>query len=197
MLVIGEALFYRQDGGSVGDIIRHIEGELPKHVNDYDDRRFDSQTDEEVTQALTRDLTIVAISIDEDKAEKKVEETQVAVNDFFSGGLVNVDGLRLTKTIPFIGDRELWGWGTRQWGSVMPRGDVRGKSITIGMEVRASEGDTAAKHITSTVTQINDYLARQKAQIDPFNAKLPSRILPLVKARRERRGSAQSLLDKF
>ncbi|WP_206240454.1 hypothetical protein [Novosphingobium terrae] len=79
----------------------------------------------------------------------------------------------------------------------MPRGEISGRLLTVGMEVRKSEGDAAISHIISTVGQIKEYLARQKEQLDPFNAMLPHRLLPLVKERRERRSGAQSLLDKF
>lgn len=64
-------------------------------------------------------------------------------------------------------------------------------------EVRATDGEAAVKHITSTIEQIKHYLSLQKASLDPFNDALPSRLLPLVQARRARRGSAQNLLDRF
>ena len=79
----------------------------------------------------------------------------------------------------------------------MPQGQVRGSEITIGMEVHQSDGEAAVNHINSTVVAIKDYIAQQKAHIDTFNATLPDRLLPLIKARRDRRGGTQSLLDKF
>jgi hypothetical protein len=196
MAVIGDILFMRQGGGDVGDLIRYVERQLSQHVDQYDEHRFDNQTDEEVVRALARELSIEPIALGYDTADKKVEETQVTVRDPFHG-TVEVSGLRVTKTFRFTGDQGLWNWGTGQWGSMMPRGEVHGGSITIGMEVRQSEGEAAASHINSTVEQIKHYLAQQKAALDPFNEALPGRLLPLVQARRERRDSAQSLLDKF
>ena len=70
-------------------------------------------------------------------------------------------------------------------------------SITIHSFLGATDSDAAVQHITSTVEQIKHYLELQKAALDPFNAALPSQLLPLIEARRARRGSAQSLLDKF
>jgi hypothetical protein len=194
--VVGEVLFMRSGGGDVGDIIRHVEGQLPKHVDEYDERKFDTQTDEEVGAALARELRIEPLALEYDKAEKRIEETRVAVRDHFSG-MVEVPGLRVTKSFPFTGDEGLWNWGTGQWGSMMPRGEVYGQSITIGMEVRENDGETAANHINSTLEQIKGYLARQEALLAPFNASLLGRLQPLIKARRERRSSAKSLLDKF
>lgn len=37
----------------------------------------------------------------------------------------------------------------------------------------------------------------QTTTLDPFNDALPARLLPLVQARRARRGSARGLLDRF
>ena len=196
MSVIGDPLFMRRDHGSVSDIIRHIESQLSRSVDEYDERKFDSQTDDQVAQALTRDLMVQPITLDTDNAKKSVDEVRITVRDVF-GDTVVVPGMRVTKTFPFTGDPDLWGWGTGQWGSMMPRGEVNNRSITIGMEVRQSEGETAANHINSTVGQINEYLARQKEQLDPFNAALPGRLMPLIKARRDRRKGAESLLDKF
>lgn len=196
MSVIGDVLFMRSGGGDVGDIVRHVETQLAKHVDAYDQHKFDSQADEDVVRALARELSIEPIALDYDSAQKEVEETRISVRDHF-GGTVEVSGLRVSKTFPFTGDEGLWKWGTGQWSSMMPRGEVYGRSITIGMVVRENEGETAANHINSTLEQIKEYLARQKAQLDPFNAALPGRLLPLVKARRDRRSSAQSLLDKF
>ncbi|WP_206240455.1 hypothetical protein [Novosphingobium terrae] len=117
MVVIGEVLFSRQGGGDVGDIIRTIESALPKHVSDYDDRKFDGQTDEEVVHALVRDLVIEPIAIDEANAQKKVDETEVAVRDLFGEGTVKVPGLRVTKAFPYTGRRDLWRFGTGQWAA--------------------------------------------------------------------------------
>lgn len=196
MSVIGDVLFMRSGGGDVGDIIRHVEGELAKHVDGYDQHKFDNQSDEEVVLALIHELSIEPISLDSDRAQKNVEEARISVRDHF-GGTVEVPGLRVSKTFPFTGDAGLWKWGTGQWSSMMPRGEVSGRSITIGMVVRENEGETAVKHINSTLEQIREYLTRQKTQLEPFNAALPDRLLPLVKARRGRRSSAQSLLDQF
>lgn len=196
MAVIGKVLFMRRDGGSVDDVVRLAEGQLARHVDEYDERTFDRQTDEEVVQALTRELGIEPLVIEEQRASKEARETRITVRDHF-GDTAEVPGLRVSKRIPFTGDADLWEWGTGQWSSMMPPGEVEGRSITIGMEVRQSESEAAVNHINSTLEQIRGYLARQKAQLDPFNAALPGRLLPLVKARRDRRGSAQGLLDRF
>lgn len=186
----------RRGGGSVDDVVRHMEGQLQQHVNEYDERKFDTQSDEGVIEALVRDLRVEPLAMDFDKGEKKIEETPISVRDVF-GDNATVPGLILTKKFSFTGDPDLWTFGAGQWGSVMPRGEVRGRTLTVGMQVRATDGEAAVSHITSTIEQIKHYLALQKAMLDQYNNALPAQLLPLVQARRARRGSAQGLLDRF
>lgn len=196
MAIIGDVLFMRRGGGSVQDVVRHMEGQLQQHVDAYDERKFDAQSDEGVVEALVRNLRIEPLTVDFDKGEKKVEETPINVRNVF-GDNATVPGLILTKKFSFTGDPDLWTFGAGQWGSVMPRGEVYGPTLTVGMQVRATDGEAAVNHITSTIEQIKHYLALQKTTLDPFNDALPARLLPLVQARRARRGSAQGLLDRF
>jgi hypothetical protein len=196
MGIIGNTLFYSRNGADIRDVIRHLEGELQKHVDGFDQRKFDNQDNEEAVRALTQKIAIAPLAIDEVNARKKADEIQISVRDVF-GDTAVVPGLRVSKTFPFTGDPQLWEFGTGTWSSTMPQGQVRGCEIVIGMEVRQSDGDAAANHINSTVAAIKDYISQQKVHIDTFNATLPDRLLPLIKARRNRRDGAQSLLDKF
>jgi hypothetical protein len=196
MAVIGDILFMRVDHAAVSDVIRHVEGQLAAQVNEYDQRRFDTEADEQVVENLARNLRVEPLHVDFEQGEKKVEEVQVTIRDHFSGQ-AQVPGYRVTKTFAFTGDDDLWTIGTGQWSSMMPYGEVHRGSITIGMEVRTNDTDTAVKHITSTIEDIKGYLERQRGQLETFNSSLPDKLLPLVQARRSRRGQAQSLLDRF
>lgn len=196
MSVIGDTLFTRSDRASVSDVIRHVGDQLSVKVDAFDQRRFDAQSDEEVVAALSEELRPDPLEVDFDKGDKKVDEISLTVRDVFDGH-TRVPGYRVTKTFPFSGDAGLWKFGTGQWGSDMPRGEVSGKTITVGMEVRSSDTESAVNHITSTVEQIKTYLALQKRTLDEFNASLPMRLLPYIQARRGRRSGAQALLDRL
>jgi hypothetical protein len=194
--IIGEILFSRRDHADVRDVVRHVSGLLRQRVDEYDERRFDAQSDAEVVAALVRDLRIEPLHVDFDAGQKKIEELTLSVRDVF-GDEARVPGLRVTKTFPFTGDPDLWHFGTGQWGSSMPQGEIVGWKLSVGMEVRASEGETAAAHITSTVQEIKHHLELQRGPLEEFNATLPGLLMPLVQERRRRRGAAQDLLDKF
>lgn len=139
MAIFGEVLFMRRGGGSVDDVVRHVDGQLQQHVDAYDDRKFDAQSDDGVVEALAKDLRVEPLVVDFDKGEKKVEETAISVRDVF-GDNATVPGLILTKKFSFTGNSDLWAFGTGQWGSVMPRGEISGQTLTVGMEVRGLSG---------------------------------------------------------
>ncbi len=196
MSVIGEALFYRSDMASVQDVVRHKDAHMQKVVDEYDQHKFDAQTDEEVVAALERELRVEPLIVDFEAATKAVDEITISVRDHFGGQAV-VPGLRVTKSFPFTGDKDLWNFGTGQWGSSMPRGSVEHGRLVVGMEVRAADGETAANHVLSTVDEVKRYLELQRTPLETFNATINARLHPLVKARRDRRGAAQNLLDRF
>lgn len=194
MSIIGEPVFMGR--ADIGDLARHVEGQLREKVESYDTRKFDTQTDAQVVAALVDEVKVDPLVVDFDNGSKAVDEITMSVRDVF-GGQTQVPGYRVSKTFKFTGDAELWKFGTGQWSSSMPYAKVSRDSVTVGMEVRTSDANRAADHINETVKQIQHYLGVQRQTLDEFNASLPGRLLPLVQARRSRRGGAESLLDKF
>lgn len=194
MGLIGRPLFTGR--ADVSDLVRHHEGQIAQHVEDYPTSKFDAKSDQEVADEIVGQMRIDPLVIDFENGSKSADEITLEVSDMF-GDRARVPGYRVTKTFPFSGDAALFGYGTGQWGSMMPRGEVGHGQLTIGMEVRTSEGDSAAEHINSTVEQLKDYVARQAEQLNEFNATLPMRVLPQVQARRNRRDGVQNLLSKF
>ena len=77
-----------------------------KHVDEHDERRSDAQSDNEVVEALARDLRAEPLEVDFDKGEKKVEATPVSVRDVF-GGNATVPGPIFTKKFSFTGYGDL------------------------------------------------------------------------------------------
>jgi len=195
-LVIGDILFFRQDHLSVSNVVRNSYELLAQEVEKYPEREFDKQSDHEAVSALAIHIMIEPINLNYDSAIKKAEEITVTRRNEF-GDVFETPGLRVTKTFSFSGDRNLWNIGIGKLSSSMPKGSVGNGTITIGMEVPHNNGKAAADHIISTVEQIERYLKDQNETLARFNADLPSRLLPLVQARRSRRSNAEQLLGDF
>lgn len=196
MSIIGEILFFRSDHASVSDVVRHMTEQAQSRVDGYAQSKFDTQSDDDVIAALVEDLGVAPIAVNFEDGQKSVDEITLTVADHW-GERVNVPGYCVTKSFPFTGDESLWKFGTGTWGSSMPYGKVGRGKITIGMEVRQSDTETAVRHITTTVDEIKRYVEQQRQLLVDYNAALPGRLRPLVEARRGRRNAARDLLDRF
>lgn len=196
MSIIGEILFFRGDHASVGDVVRQMSEQAQSRVDGYAQSKFDTQSDDDVIAALVEDLGVAPLAVDFENGENAVDEITLTVADHW-GERVSVPGYRVTKSFPFTGDESLWKFGTGTWGSSMPYGKIERDKITVGMEVRQNDSEAAVRHITSTVDEIRRYVEQQRQPLVDYNAALPSRLRPLVEARRGRRNAAQDLLDRF
>lgn len=197
-MVIGELLFFTGwNKPSLSDALRgQISAALPKAVDQIPEAEFSSRTDQELLDQVLADVRIEPLSLDLDAAKPEAKEIQVDAQNLW-GERGRVPGLRITKTIPFSGDRELWKLYPDQFDMNPPRGDIRSNTLILGMEVREHESDAAVAHIQNTLAQIQTYTERQAGIIETYNGELPAHILPLIQARRGRLSKAASVLDKL
>jgi trehalose-6-phosphate synthase len=197
MSIIGEMLFYNRNGSSVSDYARHFQSKLPEAVAKVPQADFDRKSDDEIVELVAAEMSMQPLEVDLAGAQKDVQETTLSVRDQygFSDGPVAVPALRATKSMPFKGDAGLWKVSTGSWSTNMPRGEVRGSKLVVGIVVRTERAADAKEHIDSTIQQIQHYVAQLQVQIDIYNDSLPGQIRPLVEERRSRRGAASALLD--
>jgi hypothetical protein len=199
MAVIGELLFYRQDRVDLDAVLRHHVTLLRDKVDSLPEQLFSQKTDEEIADQLAASEAIEPLRVDFASAKAQVEEVQVEVHDQFGfeRGPIRVPGLRATKTIPFRGDRDLWHLRTNPFNLNPPRGEVRGQSLVIGIEVPAQQADEAKRYIDQAMESLPEYLERQKAQIEAHNARIAANAIPLIQQRRSRLSQASDLLKKL
>jgi hypothetical protein len=150
------------------------------------------------TNCLTK-YAIEPLKLDLAAAKASVEEVQLEVHDRwgYERGPIRVPGLRATKSIPFSGEEDLWRLRTNPFNMNPPRGNVRGQNLVIGIEVAAQQADEAAKYIEETIAQLPEYLQRQAAQLEPYNAGLAGSAMQWIKMRQARLGTANDLLKKL
>jgi len=199
MAVLGELLFYRRDQVGLDDVLRHQASLLHGRIDELPDKLFAEKTDEEIAAHVAAKYAIEPLQLDLAAAKASVEEVQVEVHDRwgYERGPVRVSGLRATKSIPFTGEEDLWRLRTNPFNLNPPRGDVRGRSLVIGIEVAAQQADEAVKYIEDTIAQLPEYLQRQEAQLAPYNAGLAGNAMQWIKMRRAQLGTASDLLKKL
>ncbi|MBV1824825.1 hypothetical protein [Komagataeibacter oboediens] len=199
MTVHGGLLFF---GGfdhraSLADVLRHnldtgVRAEVAR-LTDADFRAYDD-TALAAKVAVARRAEPIILRTAESVGG--ANPARVKVNDFFSGQ-VEVDGLDVTKTIPFDGDPQLFDLRPNQFDLNPPRGEVRGRKLIIGMGVRESESETAVRHIEATLAAVETYLSRQADAIDAYNAALPGAALSLIQQRRGTFGAASDIASRL
>ncbi len=196
-MVLGDLLFYRRDEVALDDALRHRGEQIVRNaVDGLLDKAFSTQTDDALTENVARELSIEPLKVSFDQGRAEVKEITLEVRNVF-GDHAQVKGLRATKTFQFTGDSQLWHLRPNPYDLNPPHGEIVGHTLVLGMEVREHEGEQAAGYIKDAISSIQKYLQTQEAQIRSFNSSLPTRVLPLVQARRARLGKAADLLKKL
>jgi len=199
MTVHGDLLFY---GGfdrraSLADVLRHnLDAGVRAKVEELTGADFEAHDDAALASRVAAACRAEPIVLRTGESVGGAEPTRVTVNDFF-GGQVEVDGLDVTKAIPFDGDPQLFDLQPDQFDLNPPRGEVQGRRLVIGMEVRASESEAAVRHIEETVAAVETYLARQAGAIAAHNDALPGAALPFIQRRRGTFGTASDIASRL
>lgn len=194
MSVAGELLFYRSNSADLDDVLRHQASYgLGQVVDAIPEASFAAHSDEALADRLAAQQAMKPLAVEFEKAEPQVASTNVEVHHF--GRMSSVKGYRITKTIPFSGDPQLWHLKPNPANLSPPRGDVRGGRLVIGIELPEAEAEQrAAAYFDSTVASIREYLGWQAAQIERYNAGLSAQALPLIQRRRQHLDKGAALL---
>lgn len=105
--------------------------------------------------------------------------------DGWSGRVIEVDGTRVEVHIPFTGDEVLLDIRPSTYNLNPPRFEVRGNSIVAAHEGRAPLAPQQVKAaIDQLIASIEQHLAWQRADIDPWNERLLNSLPGQVEARR-------------
>jgi hypothetical protein len=194
MAVIGELLFYNSNGLDLDSVLRYRASQgLSQAADAIPEADFAKHKDEELATRVAEQASMQPLTVDFDKAEPQVAPATVTVRDF--GRMITVKGYRVTKTIPFSGDSQLWALRTNPANFSPPHGEVRHGHLVIGIELPEGQAERAADELDRTVASIREYLGWQAAQIQQHNAALHGQALPLVQQRRAYLNKGAALLD--
>jgi hypothetical protein len=199
MTVIGELFFYAGFGKrpALSDALRHnLEKNVRSEVDGLSDSVFAKQTDAELIETIVEKCRAHPIILKVENATGDAKPIKLTMEDRFHGQ-VAVDGLRVTKTIPFEGDAVLFELQPDQYDLSPPRGTVRGQSVTVGMDVRQAQGEDVVRYIEESVSDIQTYIGRQAAAIEAHNASLPGVASEMIQRRRAVLGAASDIASRL
>jgi hypothetical protein len=198
MAVIGELLFYSGfKRASLSDVLRHsLENVVPSQVDGLPNEEFSRKSDQEWIALVEERCRVNPLVLKLDESQGGAEPTRVTVTDVFHDQ-VTVDGLRITKSIPFDGDAELFGLQPNTFDLNPPRGEVRGNRVVVGTEVAASRTEDAMRYIEEMQAGIETNIERQAQAIAEHNTVLPSTIAQAVKRRRSTLDQASDIAQRL
>jgi hypothetical protein len=186
MAVIGERLFCQRP---LDDALRQAGDRLHNAVERIQAEDFAQHSDEELVSCVVAGATMMPLEVVSDQTFA-VQPIKVDVTDHpkygFGPGPVWAEGYRVTRTLSFTGDRELWRLKPRSGISPPPRGTIEDQTLVIGIEVPKREKGWASKYIQEVTAMVRKYLHYQAAQIQQHNDHLPAQALALVQQQRER-----------
>ena len=135
--------------------------------------KFLASSDELIFEHVWEDLFVHALVLHEDAMSMKDEEIQMEMQSFLREGLVKVPGIKVTISIPYTGDSNLWTMYPSTTSSVFPYGNVRrsrGENdgiLEVVIEQSSTEPQEKIKsELDGNLKYLREYLANQKLNID-------------------------------
>lgn len=191
-----QLLFY---DGDLDATLRAHHASIKNKVDSLPKDQFLASREDEIVEHIQSSMCIEPIQLHEDSMVMEQQEVKVDVNrsrdrnPFGDRGPIYVSGIKVTVSVPFTGDKELWKLKPNQWQSVFPRGNVRHPAadgigyLDIVIEQPSDEGAEKVKHLLEdTLKSVRFYLESQKRQIDQANARLAKLIQQSTQNRRSR-----------
>ncbi|MEP4891826.1 MAG: hypothetical protein ABJV04_17525 [Aliiglaciecola sp.] len=205
MLRRDNLLFYEGDlHGTLDNQTRQIN----EKVNAIPKDQFLSTPEEDLIEHLCSQLHIEPLELHEDSMEMEQQEVQIDVsgyrdrNPFGDRGPINVHGIRIVVSIPFIGESVLWKLRPNTYQSVFPRADIReARGDTAGSVELVFEQPSDAQpeqlknNLESELKSIRFYVDAQRNQIEGFNSSVPQNIRRAVQARQEKLEKHDGIAD--
>lgn len=205
-----DTLFTR---GSLDDVLRALrEKRVQELVEQIPRDQFCASADDQIVEHVTSKIEITPLTIYEDRMEMDQNEGKMDVsghwdrNSFRDHGPIYTASVRVTVTIPFTGDPNLWQLYPNPRRLSAPRATIRqpGRDgvgyLDIAME-HPADGDPAGRfkrHLEETLEDLRFALANQAKQIKQFHQALPDRIRQIVERRRkylEQHDEVKKVLD--
>jgi hypothetical protein len=198
MAVIGELLFYpRRQGPTLSDKLNATQSQgMQREVDNLKPDAFQNETDEKLANRIFEKCVVTPLSLNLSESKGDVVEITYKGKNSWDE-YVEEKGMKVTKTIPFEGEKALFELQPDTYDLNPPRGEIRGNILIIGMEVPDSQTEKAARYIEDTVAAVVEYIERQSHAISKHNAALPNLANARIAERRARLTKASDLADRL
>lgn len=192
----------------LSDALREQTAAVAERVQSISESVLRAADDAELVNQLADDLKIVPLRLDQQSQTMRREEVQVDVtNDprrfgFPDGRRLIVPGLRVTVSIPYVGDEQLWGCQPSTYQLSGPRGVVRAQRgldrgiLEIVIEQPADEPlENIKSELQRRVQDISFFIDSQGRDLAGFDGTLRQHIAIALQQRRSRLKKHDGLAD--
>lgn len=191
-MIIGNVLFLEE---SLDRYLRAQEGAVDNHVRQKVSRVDLIKSDAEIVHALLPDARVAPLKVDFDNPQKDVQEARVRVHDMFDG-MVEIDGVRATRSFAFTGDPGLFRLRTNPYSTTLPHGEISIRRVIIGMSGR-NDAETLKREIDRQEQLLREYVETSTKQIEVHNDKLGALLGEAVASRRQQLASLEDLKNRI
>jgi hypothetical protein len=182
---------------SLGDFLRAELERAKRTVDSISEDQFMHSPDDEVFEHVFSQLQIEPIKLHEDQMEMDKKEVKVRVSagiDRLHGG--HVPGLRISISVPYIGNPHLWRCHPSTWSQMKPRAQISTSGhgafdgyVNLVIERPTDtlkDGHELKSSIKRELENIDKYLGFVKNDIEKHNQDLERTIRAAIEARRHR-----------
>ncbi len=188
------------DGSLYGALEAHLK-QAQQKVDEIPREKFLASSDELIFEHIRAGLFVDTLVLHEDAMTLKDEEIQINVQSFLREGFMQVPGIRVTISIPYTGDSNLWTMRPSTSSGVSPYGNVRRSrgendgTLEVVIEQPASDPQEKIKNeLDRNLGYVKDYIANQKLEIDVVNTRLDPIIYKAINERREKLGKHDEIV---
>lgn len=189
---------------NLDDVLRNNLSQAVQAVDEIPERQFTNASENDILENIYSICEVLPIELHEDKKEMDTEEVDIDVSNdprrmvYDRDSPLYIRGVRITVSIPFTGDVKLWKCQPNPFNMNPPRANVRADSnnghsgfIDIVDERPIDAIDNGAainERIVGTMSSINWYLDRIRAQVNGHNTQLSVHIRRCIQSREQRLG---------
>ena len=181
-----DLLFYETD---LDAVLRHQLSTVRDKVEAVSEREFLSTSDEYLAARTASDLVVEPLVLHEDRISVESRDAKIDVgHDFDRGGWgdepVYARGIEVTYHLPFSGDAELLKCRPNQFTMNPPRAVISSRELRFPYDQPDGDVKATKKEFAEDLNRLKEWVGRQKAQIDSFNASLEQVVRGEVSQRR-------------
>jgi len=186
------------------ELSRVLEGEkarILETINSLDGDRMMNTGVEDWCNYYEQEFRVAPLSLHEDQAHAEQNEVQIDVSQdpmrFIRDRSrpVNVPGTRVSLTIPFDGDKQLFRCRPSTFTLNPPRGMLDGTNLVLSFDALDHDAPKVKAELDRTLVQVRDSLKYANEQVETYNKSIRSLAKGRLEARRQKLLNDRGLVE--